>query len=121
MLKINDVCKIVRQPDNQIIQLLGGVGFIEETSGEVASFYKLRLDGTLDGCGAVPLDCLELVTDPSWIEAKRVYDNNLEMQCVAARARTDRYRKHLAAVAEKHSITPEAAEAIYNAVGEFYR
>ncbi|MCK9567426.1 hypothetical protein M0R72_00585 [Candidatus Pacearchaeota archaeon] len=118
-----DLVKVVKQPPNQHVHLVGEVGFIDEiVEGDVpyAQIQTLHLDSFLGGCGAVPIDCLEPERGQCWIDAKRKHDEHI----ADVRAKGEAFSKHvndgIAKIAEKYGLSVEMVEAISSEVRSLY-
>lgn len=118
-IQVNDVCRIVRQPSNQIVKLVGEVGFIEEILDDWANIQTLKLDGSIAGVGSVPLSCLEKETDPRWLKAKELRDQYLNQLMAEGLERGKCWQNKLAEVAERFSLTKEKVETIYSELRSF--
>jgi len=129
-----DLVKVVKQPPNQHVHLVGEVGFIDEIAdckeGDIpyAQIQTLRLErpsfagghSSLGGCGAVPLDCLKPETQQCWIDAKRKHDEHI----AEVRAEGEAFSRHvnegIAKIAEKHGLSVEEVETISSEVRGLY-
>lgn len=118
-IQVGDVCRIVQQPTNQIVRLVGDVGFIEEILGEYVNIQTLKLDGSIAGAGSVPLSCLQKETDPRWLKAKELRDQYMDKLMTEGLERGKRWQNKLSEVAEKNSLTKEQVEAIYSELNSF--
>lgn len=118
-IQVGDVCRIVQQPTNQIVRLVGDVGFIEEILGEYANIQTLKLDGSIAGAGSVPLSCLQKETDPRWLKAKELRDQYMDKLMAEGLERGKRWQNKLSEVAEKNSLTKEQVETIYSELSSF--
>lgn len=118
-IQVGDICRIVQQPFNQIVKLVGDVGFIEETLGDYANIQTLKLDGSLAGAGSVPLSCLQKETDPRWLKAKELRDQKFDQLMTEGLERGKRWQNKLAEVAQKNSLTKEQVETIYSELDKF--
>lgn len=112
-MKVGDICRVVSQPPDMIVTIVGKIGFIDEINDEYASFEALRRDGSIDGAGAVPLSCLRVETDPVWIHAKALRDQYLAEILKEGLERTRRWQLKLTEVAEKYSLTVKQVEDLY--------
>ncbi len=107
-MKEQDIVRVIKQPKNQIVQLIGEVGFITELNDkypEHANIETLKLNDDCGGCGTVPLDCLEIVDDPKWIEAKKKSDEKKAKSLAESIAYSDRYKKRIANIAKKFGLS----------------
>jgi len=115
-----DMVRIVRQPPNQWAQVVGEVGFVDEVLFEpYVQVQCLRIGGARSGCGGVPDDCLEAVTDPLWIAAKEAYQKEIERNIEESRKFAERVDARIEAIAARHGVTPETAEAIHREIRDF--
>jgi hypothetical protein len=73
MLCVGDIVRVVKQPENQICHLINEVGLIEEILGDWCNIIALRLDGSANGYGSMPLGCLEIEHGLEWKLAKEYY------------------------------------------------
>jgi hypothetical protein len=131
---VGDLVKVVKQPHNQHVHLVGEVGFIDEIEdckeGDVpyAQIQTLRLvrpsfaggHSSPGGCGSVPLDCLEPETQQCWIEAKQKYDEHIEKVRAEGIAFSRHVNEGIAKIAEKHGLSVEQVEAISAEVRSLY-
>lgn len=109
-----DIVRIVKQPPNEHVSLVDQVGFIDEISERYCSLRTLKLDGSLNGMGTVPLDCLQAELRPEWRAAYDRYKVNLN--ALSARMR-DYSKLHDALVHElavKYGISTSAVLAIHD-------
>ena len=123
-MKVDDVVKIVRQPSNQHIQLVGTIAFIQEIDKDRVSVIALRSSGETMGMGTVPLDCVELETDPKWLAAKKAYDRRMGALFAEYEERTNCYNKVVQAVAKKYKVSKKTAKKIHDTLSnweEYYR
>lgn len=61
--------KIVKQPENQYVKLVGDIGYTEEIEGEFCFFRTIYHDGRPGGYGSVPLNCLVEEKSDFWQQA----------------------------------------------------
>lgn len=119
-LKSGDLCRIIQQPSNQIVRLVGNVGFIEEVLDDYANIQTLKLDGSIAGVGSVPLCCLQQENDPQWVKAKELRDQQFNQLMIEGLERGKRWQTKLTEVAEKNSLTKKQVEAIYSELNSFH-
>lgn len=119
--KVGDLVRIVRQPLNVLVPLVGEVGFIDDLHRSIPDMVQvqtLKKDGTVGGCGSIHFDCLEPISDPEWVEAKREHDERLAKMFEAADARAKRYReahaKLLKRLSEKYNLPENVVQSIYD-------
>ncbi len=112
-MKIGDICRVVSQPPNMIVTIVGKVGFISEIKDDYVSFESLRIDGSIDGAGAIPLSCLKIENDPVWLHAKELRDQYMAKILEEGLERGRRWRSKLLEVAEKYSLTVKQVEDLY--------
>lgn len=120
-----DLVRVIRQPENQHVRLLGEVGFIDEllevgSCGTYAQIQTLCLDSFLGGYGGVPVSCLEHEHEQCWVEAKRKYDEHLAEIHAVGTAFSNHVRNGLAEIAKKHGISVEEVEEISSEVNKLY-
>jgi len=72
--KPKDLVRVHTQPTGQYVILDDYSGFIEEIKGNKALFHALLPS---EGCGSVPLNCLEHSSDPELIKKKKEYSNRI--------------------------------------------
>jgi hypothetical protein len=84
-IKANDFVRIVKQPQNQIVQIANLKGYVEEVEEakgiQYARFKELKAGGQTGGCGSVPVDCLEPLTGSELMQVKKwkqLYDDYID-------------------------------------------
>jgi hypothetical protein len=104
---LGDIVKIVRQPNDVISKIIGEVGYIDSISFTHAGFKGLQLDGSISGCGAVKIDCLEHEAGAQWKRAKEIRDSAsaLERSFTESGARQERYLNRISELATKYNIS----------------
>lgn len=119
-MKEGDIVRVVKPHPGMggvVIDVLNEVGWIEEIQQidgvPWAQFQMLKLDDGSGGCGGVPLDCLALEPAPEWHAAKARRDARFERALQESMERTRRWKALVAAVAEKHGVSPEVAAKIH--------
>ena len=71
--RVDDLVRIVSNSSyHPHINLAGGVGYISEIRQEGAYVHTLKLNGEESGCGSLEFSCLDLCTDPRWVEAYKI-------------------------------------------------
>ncbi len=120
MLSVGSIVRVVKQPENQIVKLVGEVSWIEEILGDFATFHSMSIDGTKGGCGSVPLKCLELEPNPAWSEAKRKVDEHKAKMLAESLAFSDHVNAGIKEIAHRHHLTPEEIDQIYIEVRRLY-
>jgi predicted RNA-binding protein with RPS1 domain len=112
-MKIGDICRVVSQPPNMIVTIVGKVGFISEIKDNYVSFESLKIDGSIDGAGTIPLSCLRAESDPVWLHAKELRDQYIAKILEEGLERGRRWQSKLLEVAEKYSLTVKQVEDLY--------
>ena len=118
-MKIGDICQVISQPKTLNVCILGEFGFINDMNGDYASVETLRIDGSVKGCGSVPIVCLKKVEDPAWLKAKELHDEHYNKILQEGLDRSRRWQAKLEEVAEKNSLSKEKVELIYNELNNF--
>lgn len=115
---IGDIVRIVKQPADMLPKIVGEVGFIDSLheNGTHAGFHGLKVDGSISGCGTVMLDCLAPETAPHWVEAKRVYDEELVKSTEEYRARGERIDLGIEKIAAEYGLSAQEAGEIHTKV-----
>jgi hypothetical protein len=119
-LQVGNLVRVVRQPSNQIVQLVGDVGVINEILNDMADITTIHLDGSAAGCGAVPLFCLEAEARPEWTlayERKLVNDARVEREYNAFQAHM---RAGMAEISRRFGLPEETCREIHLAVARLY-
>jgi len=111
---LGDIVLVARQPKDMMVHIVGEVGVIESLTSTHASITCLKLDGSMSGCGAVLLDCLEHETRSHWRRAKEIRDANAAQSFAEGMERTERYRARMAALSAKYGISVENVKALYS-------
>jgi len=124
-MKVNDVVKVRVVPDKYKVKaghMVGRIGYIEQISsdGQRALVQRLTLEGRpASGMAWIPITCLTVVTDTSWIAAQVECRRFMEQVAQEQREREQRFNKRLVAIGRKYGLTVdqliEIAEAV-NAV-----
>ena len=129
-LKAGDIVRVISQPPNQIVKLVGEVGWIEAIgqalelsegdciNTDYVTIHTLRLDGILGGVGVVPLSCLQPEGGVEWIEAKRKADEYWEKMRADGQAYNDRFNAEIVEIAERHGLTAEKVREIHQEVSK---
>jgi hypothetical protein len=119
-VKEGDIVRVVKPHPGMggvHIDILYEVGWIEKIlqvdSVPWAQIHTLALDDSCGGSGGIPLDCLALEPAPEWHAAKARRDAHIEKYLQESLERTRRRKALVAAVAEKHGVSPEVAERIH--------
>ena len=112
-MKARDLVRVARQPADLKIRILGEVGYISEIRDGWVLITLLHEDGSLKGCGGVPLDCLDPVTDPAWLAVMAKYDAKLAAQIKASNDFLAKIDAKALELATLHGITPEAVLQIH--------
>ena len=81
------------------------MGYIDSISSTHAGFKGLKLDGSISGCGAVKIDCLEHEEGVQWKRAKEICDSKLERSFTESGARQERYLNRISELATKYNIS----------------
>ena len=115
---VGDIVRVVKQPSDMYVCIVGWVGFIDSLheNGTHALISTLKVDGSVGGCGTVMLDCLAPESAPHWVEAKRLYDENLARMLEVYRARTERINARIAEIAKKHYLIVDEVVSIHEDV-----
>ena len=118
--KTGDVVKIVKQPENQIVNLVGERAVVEEIicSKEhpelaIANVNSMKINGYHAGWGSVSIDCLEMETDPAWLEAAKVYPAYLEKDKIRKQKVESWFDGELSKISAIHKIDPRVAESFF--------
>ena len=98
--KEGDVVRIFKQPEGHHVHLQGKVGVIGELGSNRILFEELKLDGGYGGSGGVSKSCIELVTDPKWINARDERERKMSER-IAAMDEENRKRKLAVAEAKR--------------------
>ena len=117
--KPGSIVRVVTQPQNQMVHLVGEVGYLDEVSDEhggMGYLCTMRLDGSPGGSGWVPLDDLEAEGDPRGAACKAAIDASREKLRQEGLARGERHRLLITKVGRKHGLTYETAKAIYEEI-----
>ena len=120
---INDIVRIGKQPNGVLPHIAGETGFIDSfhEDGIHVGFTALRRDGSVGGCGTVPLECLVPNNEPHWVLAKQIYDETRAKNLSDAIARTERVRAGVELIAQEYKIPVEAVEDIHVRVHQLIR
>jgi hypothetical protein len=123
-VKEGDIVRVVKPRPRMggvFIDILNEMGWIEEIQEldgvAWAQIQTLKLDDGCGGCGGVPLDCLALEPAPEWHAAKARRDARFEKDRQEGLERTRRWNAHVAAVADKHGVSPDVAKKIHADLG----
>ncbi|MFI5297380.1 MAG: hypothetical protein ACHREM_04720 [Polyangiales bacterium] len=122
MFPTGSLVRITRQPGNQVHQIAGEVGFVEEVQQDDLRYVQtMRDDGGMGGAGSVPISCLaDASGDADVVQRKQRYD----AQRAAYRSGYDawhaRYKAGVKAIAAKHKLPVSVVEDIYGEVSELY-
>jgi hypothetical protein len=111
-----DIVRIVKQPPNEHVSLVGQVGFIDEISEHWCSLHAVNLDGSSSGLGTIPLDCLQAEPDPKWREACDRYRAYIDKLGAGMREYAKRHDALVHELAVKHGISTSAVLAIHDAL-----
>ena len=86
--KVDDIVKVVKQPANQCVQLVGEIAFITEIEGINEGFVNIQTL-TSGGFGPVGASCLEHYNDEIWRHRKREYDEKHAREMVVLQRYSD--------------------------------
>jgi len=117
---VGDIVRVTRQPVGLLPRIVGEVGYIEGMTDTYASFNGLKLDGSISGCGSIPLDCLEPETSTQWKLAKETRYANQARDLSKGLERGERIRSGIAEVAAKHGLSVGTVEVIYQEVRDIH-
>lgn len=117
-MKENDIVRIITQPPNQMVDLVDEVGFIEEINNGTAVIQALNIDGSLSGCGAIPLECLAVESDSKWQEAYNLYQKKFAQNISIGETNQKDIDNLLNEVGKKYNLTGDQIWKIYSEVKE---
>ena len=117
-MKVNDVVRIVKSPENQHCgpHLVGLVGFILEIDGEWANVQAITVMGSSAGAGTIPVNCLMPVKEKKWLEARDkhlAWLKRIEKRSQEIGAKQQVMVKQLAVM---YGISEEVVEKIHEAL-----
>lgn len=118
-MNVGDICKVISQPHNIFVNIVGKVGFISEIKDDYVYFESLRVDGSICGSGAIQLSCLEIENDPIWLHAKSLRDQYVAKIREEGLERGRRWQSKLLEVAEKYSMTVKQVEDLYQELASY--
>ena len=121
-LAVGSIVRVIKQPSDMTSRIEGEVGFIDSypTNSTHVGLTALKVDGEINGAGAVPLDCLALETAPHWVEAKRLYDEKREKFAKESQGVSSRITARIEEIAKKHGVTVGLAQSIYEDISKAY-
>lgn len=76
--KVGDVVRVVLQPPNQNVWMVGVVGYVTEASGRYVTLQAMTIEGAPSGSGAVPVDCLSVENREEWLLAAEYHKKGAE-------------------------------------------
>lgn len=116
---VDDRVKIARQPSNQVVQLVGEIGVINEISADGSlcniTTFGLGLGSSSCGHGTVPTDCLEPFSSPVLEQKIAAREAELQQMLSEGEARTKRWRDLVFELSAKHHIPADVVEEIMDA------
>jgi len=119
--KAGDLVRIAVQPADQLAQIVGKVGILNEVDERSASISAFNLDGRGNGAGTVPLSCLVLETRPEWVRAKQLREEEQARYNARADAAAAKWDKSVDEVAQKYGVSALTAVCIYQDLSAAHR
>ncbi len=115
--------RVARQPENQFVGLVGEVGFVYEVQkGDLREVYTLRVDGSMGGCGSIPVSCLQdASSDADVVRRKGLYDVERAAYLTTTVERSAKIRAGLSALALKYLLPVDIIRQLHSEVSELYR
>jgi hypothetical protein len=90
------------------------------TNFDHASFYALKLDGSVGGVGSIDISCLAHELDPAWIKAKDEHDTKIQKVV----DKSNRFRAKLEAkkneLVNLYNIKLEDVDYIFQTLRDMY-
>lgn len=119
MFKIGDIIKVIKQPKDLFVQIIGEVAYIEDIKEDFVSIRTIKPNGCRGGGGSIPISCIELEGGDIWKEHKKAIDAadaQFEIEC---KTRQENWLKFVDKIANKYNLSRETIINIRNDLSEF--
>jgi hypothetical protein len=112
-----DLVRIAKQPPNQLVQVQGLRGYIDEVfegdAGCLYSFKELPVDGRCGGGGTVPAEYLVHDDGEDLKQRKAAADARAVAYCAEIEGRTAKFTAGLEKIAEEFDLTLDLLRQIH--------
>lgn len=119
---VGNFVTIIRQPNNQVVNLVGQTGIIDNINGDYAVITAYtEYSNSFGGGGIIPLSCLEINHDEKLKLAYKKYKTNFRDVELELFEYTKKFNEYIEEIAKRFNLTSDDVKTICQLVENFER